>query len=50
MEQLTNSIINTFREQIHWDRYWNESGCSTEEGKSKFICKAYQLCIQEVIP
>lgn len=50
MEHLTNSILNTFKEQIHWEKYWDESGCSNEDGRVKFICKAYHLCIQEVIP
>ena len=43
-------MLSSFREQVQWDKYWSESGCSGDSGKEKFICKAYQICIQKVIP
>ena len=50
LEHLTNLMLSSFKEQIQWDKYWSDSGCNGEAGKEKFICKAYQICIQEVIP
>jgi len=48
LELLTNAILDSFREQVDWQSYWKESDCAGEAGKSKFICKAYSLCMQEV--
>ena len=48
LELLTNVILDSFREQVDWQSYWKDNECAGEAGKSKFICKAYSLCMQEV--
>jgi hypothetical protein len=50
-EVLTNLALSPFRERIDWEKYWIDSDCgSGDVSKSKLICKAYQICIQELIP
>ena len=46
MEMLTNTLISVFREQVNWEKYWEESDCSSDAGQGKFVCKAVQLCIR----
>ena len=51
LEVFSNLVLSPFRERIDWEKYWIESDCSSNEGtRSKLICKAYQICIQELIP
>src|SRR5438270_6975029 len=48
LELLTNTLIDSFREQVDWQKYWKDNDCGSEAGKLKFVCKAYSLCLQEV--
>jgi len=43
-------MLSSFRDQVQWEKYWKDTGCIADGGKEKFICKAFQLCMQEVIP
>lgn len=51
LEICANTVMSHIRVQANWKQYWEESGCSGEEGgSSSFLCKAVGLCIQEVVP
>lgn len=50
LEVFSNLILSSFREQTNWERYWKDSSCSSEAEKGKFICRALNLCLQEVVP
>lgn len=48
MEMFTNLFLSSFREQINWEKQFKDS-CGNDN-TNKFLCKAIQLCMQEVIP
>ena len=50
LEWLTSLVLSPFREHIDWEKYWSDSDCGSKEGvREKIICKAYQICIQELV-
>ncbi len=43
--------VSPLRQRIDWEKYWFDNDCANPEvSKSKLLCKAYQICIEEVIP
>ena len=51
LELCGNVVFDAFwRDTVDWKRFWTENGCQTDTGKAKFICKAYEICLNEVIP
>lgn len=50
LEVCSNAVVASFREKIDWQFYLKESVCDGEEGLKKVVCKAYKMCLQEVIP
>ena len=50
LEILTYTVVRSVKGTMNWEKYWEESGCASEEGSGSFICKAVGLCIQEVVP
>ena len=51
LEWLVTLVLSPLREHIDWEKYWSDSDCGSKEGtREKLICKAYQICIQELVP
>jgi hypothetical protein len=50
MEVLSNMVVNSFKEQANWEKLFRDSDCGADSGKGKILCRAIQLCMQEVVP